>query len=128
MVVSTMRQSALDYRFAVYAYCVMPNHFHTLLIGLESSSELLGLVAQFKAATADGYRTRSGGELRQKKFHDRILRINDNNADVAGYIWMNPVRQGLCSDPADWEFSGDFKSDHPAVVDVHNEWAPPWRR
>jgi hypothetical protein len=39
------------------------------------------------------YRKRSRGTLWQKKFHDHILRPR-GNAAVAGYVWMNPVREG----------------------------------
>jgi putative transposase len=128
LVVEMLRDVSFEYRFAVYVYCVMPNHLHALVIGLDRSSNMMNVVEHFKKVTNEFHRKLRGSDLWQKKFYDRILRDSDPNGDVANYIWMNPVRQDLCVKPEDWEFSGSFKNDHPGYVYVDTDWKPPWRR
>jgi len=128
IVVKMLRESSFEYRFAVYVYCVMPDHLHALLIGLDRGSNMMNLVEHFKKVSNDFHRNVHGKELWQKKFYDRILRESDPNGDVANYIWMNPVRKGLCATPEEWEFSGSFKSDYPGYVHADVDWKPPWRR
>ena len=94
-----LREQSIAQRFEVHAYCVMPDHFHGLFAGLDLASDLLVFVKNLKQITTHGYQNSSHGTLWQKKFYDHILRERDNAAGVAGYIWMNPVRKGLCNDP-----------------------------
>ena len=101
-IVENMRKQSVAYRFVVYAYCVMPDHVHMLLIGLDSASNLLGFMRNFKQATAHDYLQHFHGTLWQKKFYDHILRHRDSSIAVAGYIWMNPVRKGLCEDAREY--------------------------
>ncbi len=99
--IENLREQWIAFRFAVHAYCVMPDHFHGLLSGSEPTSDLLAFVKNFKGTTSNEYQRRYHRVLWQKKFYDHILREGDNAANVAGYIWMNPVRSGLCVNPRD---------------------------
>src|SRR6266704_5083306 len=71
--IDCVRKEAQASRFAVHAFCVMPDHFHALVQGLDRSSDLW--------------------------------------ERVAWYIWMNPVRKGLCAHAQDYPFSGSFTMD-----------------
>jgi REP element-mobilizing transposase RayT len=42
-------------RFAVHAYCVMPDHFHALMEGVAPESDLLLFVQNFKQASSLDY-------------------------------------------------------------------------
>jgi putative transposase len=122
------RGHAGAYRFAVHAYCVMPDHFHLLAVGLEPASDLLGFVKNVKQTSSREYLKKSGQQLWQKKFYDRILRERDNFDGVAAYIWMNPVRKGLCADARDYPFSGSFVVDWKKIVRPLESWMPEWKR
>jgi hypothetical protein len=65
--------------------------------------------------------------LWQKKFYDRILRERDSFDGVAGYIWMNPVRKGLCSDPREYPYSGSFAVDWKKMMRPLESWVPEWK-
>lgn len=105
----------------------MPDHFHVLVTGLEPASDVLAFVKNFKLTTSLGYRARFGKELWQKKFYDHILRRKDNVMRVASYIWMNPVRQGLCTDPEDYPYSGSFEMGWKKGVLRGATWTPDWK-
>ncbi len=117
----------MAYRFAVHAYCVMPNHFHGLFCGIEPTSNLTGFVKNLKQTTGYEYQEQFHGALWQKKFYDHILRPRDNPAGVATYIWMNPVRKGLCRDPREYAYSGSFVVDWKKAISPAESWTPDWK-
>jgi REP-associated tyrosine transposase len=125
--VDELREEAAAYRFAVYAYCVMPEHLHALANGLDPMSDLLAFVKNLKQKTDHEYRVRFHRDLWQKKFYDRILRKNDSVNRVAGYIWMNPVRKGMCADPREYPYSGSFAVDWKKDFAPIETWVPPWK-
>jgi putative transposase len=125
--IKNLRGQAIAFRFAVHAYCVMPDHFHGLFSGLEPSSDLLAFVKNLKGTTSNEYRRKTEQDLWQKKFYDHILREDDNAVRVAGYIWMNPVRKGLCVDPREYPYSGSFVRDWMKEVMPVESWVPSWK-
>jgi hypothetical protein len=106
----------------------MPDHFHALVQGIEPSSDLLHFLKVLKQKTAFQYRHRLVEALWQKKFYDHMVRSQTSLGQVAWYIWMNPVRKGLCERPEDYPFSGSFTLDWHAVARPSNPWQPIWRR
>ncbi|MFY9688765.1 MAG: transposase [Candidatus Acidiferrales bacterium] len=125
--IEILRQQSTAHGFAVRAYCVMPDHFHVLVTGLDPASDLLAFVKNLKLTTSLEYRTRFGRTLWQKKFYDYILRRNDNAMRVAAYIWMNPVRKGLCTDPEQYPHSGSFVMDWKKKALPVEIWTPNWK-
>jgi putative transposase len=123
-----LRERSIAHHFAVHAYCVMPDHVHVLVFGLDPRSDLVEFMADLKHRTTHAYRQQTGGLLWQKRFYDRILR-NDESVDaVAGYIWMNPVRKGLCAAPQDYPHSGSFVIDWKKGFLPASEWLPEWKK
>jgi putative transposase len=141
--IEALRKQAGAHRFAVGAYCAMPDHLHALVTGLEPTSDLLSFVKHFKQSTAREYGGRrqrrppekQGGRYKttfqtvlwQKKFYDHILRPRDNADGVAGYIWFNPVRKGLCMDPREYPYSGSFMFDWTKAIIAAKAWIPEWK-
>jgi REP element-mobilizing transposase RayT len=105
----------------------MPNHFHFLGEGLSPSSDLLNFVLTLKLKTSRTYRQRISAPLWQKKFFDHILRENDSPELVAWYIWLNPVRKGLCAQPNAYPFSGALTTAIPRLHPSTSTWHPPWK-
>jgi len=123
-----LREAAAANAFAVRAYCLMPDHVHLLLEGLQPSSDLVVLVNHLKASTAFDEKQRSGQALWQRYFYDHVLRPGDSPEAVAGYIWMNPVRKGLCTRSEDYPFSGSFTDDWARWKRIERAlWIPPWK-
>ncbi len=115
--------------FAIFAYCFMPDHLHFLTAGVREDSDLLRFAKGFKQRSGYLFRQRTGERLWQKKYYDHILRANERWEAVAWYIWMNPVRGGLCARPEDWSFSGSFTVDWLKLLAPPEElWTPPWKK
>ena len=124
--IETLRQQSKDFQFAVHAYCVMPDHVHLLLSGTDTQSDLLAFIKHFKHTTTYA-RNKNRRDLWQKKYYDHILRERDSVTGVAGYIFMNPVRKGICRDPRDYPYSGLFTTDWKKQFVTAPEWVPDWK-
>jgi len=125
--IEILRQQSTAHHFAVHAYSVMPDHLHALVSGLATASDLLAFVKNLKLTTSIEYRTRFRKTLWQKKFYDHILRPKDNAMRIAGYIWMNPVRKGLCEHPEQYPHSGSFTMDWKKGLSPLETWTPDWK-
>ncbi|HTU34642.1 MAG TPA: transposase [Candidatus Acidoferrum sp.] len=116
--------------FLVHAYCVMPDHVHFLAAGAKDTSNLTKFVEGFKQETAVEFARRTRSELWQFKYYDHALRLTDSADGVAWYIWLNPVRKGLCRRPVEYPFEGSFSAvgmkmlSSAAAID----WVPPWKK
>jgi putative transposase len=126
--IERLRSISTIYRFSIYAYCVMPDHFHALVKGLEDASNLLRFIKNLKQITSDEYKKDHTGDLWQKKFYDHILRKHDRADAVAGYIWMNPVRARLCAAPQEYPYSGSFVLDWKKGLGPVESWIPEWKK
>jgi putative transposase len=115
------------HHFAVNAYCVMPDHVHALIQGMEVTSDLFVFVERFKQKTAYEFRKKFRCGLWQKKFYDHILRSDDPTESVALFIWMNPVRAGLCAEPQGYLFSGSFVRDWKKLISPAKLGQPSWK-
>ena len=122
-----LREKSDLHHFAVNAYCVMPDHVHALIRGMELTSDLFVFVERFKQKTGYEFRKKFRCALWQKKFHDHILRSDDPAKSVALYIWMNPVRAGLCAEPQEYPFNGSFVMDWKKLISPATLWTPSWK-
>lgn len=87
----------------LYAWCIMPNHVHLLV----RDEDIVQLVRLFKGRmTPTAHALNSKRPLWQRSFYDHGLRREESLAEVAKYIWENPVRAGIVDDPADYSWSG----------------------
>jgi REP element-mobilizing transposase RayT len=91
----------------LYAYCLMPDHLH-LLLRLGAGNQSLGVIIGVRK----GYTTKQSrglgytGALWQTRFHDHILRKNEDARQIAEYIRQNPVRAGLVALPEEYPWGG----------------------
>jgi putative transposase len=126
--ISCLKITAERRRFGVHAFCVMPDHFHALFEGIAPESDLLLFVQNFKQASSRKYAKFHGAPLWQKKFYDHILRPKDSPEAVSWYIWMNPVRKGLCTQPTQYLFSGSFTEEWQKKLQPRELWVPTWKK
>ncbi len=118
----------------VEAYCFMskidlrPDHLHLLISGKGETTDCLRFMSVFKQHSAHAFRARTGERLWQPRYYDHILRDSERWEAVGWYIWMNPVRKGLCTRPDDWPFSGSQTQDWKRLLKPPKElWPPPWK-
>src|ERR1700687_100659 len=98
---------------AVHAYCFMPDHVHLLLQGLEPFSALSHFVKSVKQTSGFHIKQQTHFPVWQRFFYDHILRPEEPSDAVAWYIWMNPVRAGICLDFRDYPHSRSLTSLWP---------------
>ena len=123
-----LAEVAEDLGFLVHAWCVMPDHVHLLVEGATAASDLLAFAKDLKQKTAYAAKRTSRLELWQPRFYDHILRPTDSLDRVAWYIWMNPVRKGLCAEPEQYPFSGSSTVEWKRKQRPIGEWNPPWKQ
>jgi len=93
-------------RYFALAWCVMPNHVHTL-IHVRPGFALPAIVQGWKSYTSKAANKVLGrtGEFWQSDYFDTFARDDEQCAWFARYIECNPVAAGLCSNPMEYRFS-----------------------
>jgi putative transposase len=125
--VTELLKSAAKESFAIHAYCVMPDHVHFLVEGLIEACDLVRFISLFKQQTAFYYKKKISRKLWQSSYYDHILRKAVATDAVAWYIWLNPVRKGLCLAPQDYPLSGSLTLDWRSRCSSVPTWVPPWK-
>jgi REP element-mobilizing transposase RayT len=77
-------EGARETAFAVLAVCVMPDHWHALLMPLRSGNALGAVVRSAKGKAAARLRALSAtGRIWQRQFYDHVVRADENLRQVA---------------------------------------------
>lgn len=128
-IIGQLRKHADDCEFGVHAYCLMPDHVHVLAAAAADSSDLVKFIEAFKQQTAVEFAWRTRRRLWQFKYYDRILRGADSAERVAWYIWLNPVRKGLCKEPREFPWLGSLTTAGAKILKgaPAAQWIPPWK-
>ena len=94
------------YDVSLFAYCLMPNHYHLLVRQEEGGSVRLFLQTTFNAyAQAFNTITRHRGTLFQGRAKGKEVESDEYALRVCRYIHRNPVKAKLVTNAAEWEFS-----------------------
>ena len=70
----------------------MPDHLHLLLEGITEEADLREAVRAWKQRTGYDWKARSGPQLWQPGFHDRVLREHDDTRSVV----LEPCLEVTC--------------------------------
>jgi putative transposase len=99
-------ETRLDWK--VWKVCFMPDHVHLLLSPIADPDQQLSRFMQRWKTSAKLRLNQNGteGEIWQREFFDRLLRSNEKLSEKWAYVRDNPVRAGLCNDPAKYPFAG----------------------
>ena len=94
-----------DLGLDVWAYCLMPNHVHLVVVPEEQHSlaRCLGKVHR-KYALRINHRYGWRGHLWQERFYSFVM-DEDHLLAAVRYTELNPVRAGLCEQPDAWPWS-----------------------
>ena len=90
----------------VWAYCLMPNHVHWVLVPEheDSLASLFRMVHRHYTRRIN-FREHWRGHLWQERFHSFVMDESYLLATVR-YTEMNPVRAGLCAKPDEYPYLG----------------------
>ena len=105
-------------------YCLMPDHLHLILMGLQKDSDQLNAVAFL--------RTHLKPALTPAKFqhqpHDHVLAEKERKrgafAAICYYLLDNPIRAGLVNNARDWPHLGAIIPGYPKGNPLDAEFWP----
>jgi REP element-mobilizing transposase RayT len=100
-------------RYALHAWCVMPNHVHTLFTP-EAGFKMSQIVSSWKSFTANkcNQALNRTGKLWEREPFDRHIRNEQHYRNAIAYIENNPVKAGLGEKPVDWRWSSARRRSH----------------
>ena len=93
-------------RFAVLAYCFMPDHLHLLVEGLDEHSNLRRFAKLSKQRSGAAHALARKGRLWQEGYWEKVLRTDEDPRRVVQYILENPVRASLARTAREYPFAG----------------------
>ena len=115
----------------VWAYCLMPNHVHFVIVPRHQNSLVLLFKEAHRRYTRKiNLRKNWRGHLWQERFHSLVLDEQHLNATVR-YVELNPVAAELCERPQEWRWSSvhaHLKANDDELVSVgpmlerHPDW------
>jgi len=97
-------------------YCLMPNHFHLMIITNEHTNDLnllnkgIGVLLRSYTRAINNQQARTGSLFQQQTKAKELIDKNNNStisyaSICAHYIHQNPLRANLATDLAQWKFS-----------------------
>lgn len=93
------------YRFSIYAYCLMPNHFHLSIRTRKIS------VSKIMSSLATSYamyfnrKYNHFGSVFQNRFKSILIEHDAYFIQLSQYIYLNPLKAGFVTDPILYKFS-----------------------
>ncbi|MBI5465523.1 transposase [Candidatus Gottesmanbacteria bacterium] len=93
-------------KFFLYAYVLMPNHFH-LLLEPTARGTITKIMQTINTAYTMYFNKKYShvGHVFQGRFHSIIVEKEPYLLEVSRYIHLNPVRAGLVTKPEDYSWS-----------------------
>jgi len=94
-------------RYELLAWCVMPNHVHSVLKPANNWSleKILHSWKSFTASEANRFLERKGETFWQHESYDHMVRDENDLQHCVTYTEENPVKARLCKKPEDWLWS-----------------------
>ena len=120
-------ESAEKYEVPLFAYCLMPNHWH-LLLEAPTGEILIKMLQRFSSVHARAIRRKlknqGTGAVYQSRFRAHAVQKNEAFLKVRSYIEQNPVKAGLCSKPEDWAWGSANKKVKKIGLAEPKLWLP----
>ncbi len=101
---SLLEEATRRYRVYCTAYCLMGNHYH---LALETRDGLSAAMHYLNGRYAREFNLRHGftGHLFERRFISVRVETDWQLLELGRYIVLNPIRAGLCAEPAEWRWS-----------------------
>jgi REP element-mobilizing transposase RayT len=108
------------YRFNLYAYCLMPNHYHLLIETLQPN--LSKIMQYINTSYTVYYNTKRNkvGHLFQGRFKSIMIDEDEYFLELTRYIHLNPVKAKMVETPENYKWSsygGYLKPKHNKYID-----------
>jgi len=93
------------YPFTLYAYVLLPNHFHLLLETKEVTLSRIMLSLLTRYVKLFNQRYRRVGHLFQGRYKAILCQKDAYLLELVRYLHLNPVRAKLVNSPSEWFWS-----------------------
>ena len=99
-------------KYKIIAWCIMPNHVHTLIEVFNgiSLSEIIHSWKSYSANQINKLLNRTG-QVWMMEYFDRYIRDYEHFDKVVNYIHNNPVKAGLVKYPSEYRWSSAYEGD-----------------
>ena len=114
-------------RYQLFAFVVMPNHVHVLLLPHLPLEKITQGIKGFTSHAINLLQGQRGRTLWLDESFDHWLRTQDEFLRAIRYIESNPVKAGLCAAPEQWvASSASWRLRYPWVLgeSFRPEWKP----
>ena len=130
--VNLMKEAKIRYAIKIFAYCVMPNHFHIVVMPHQSedlSKWMQWLLTSHVRRFHMHYGT--SGHIWQGRYKSFLIQKDSHLLTVLKYVESNPLRAGLVNSANNWLWSSHGESIHKGghslideiPVELPKEWS-----
>lgn len=106
-IIDCLKEEKVKAGVKIFAFCLMPDHFHMLISPGDSGVNISGFIGSFKSkATRIGWKYGIKKKMWQGRFYEHVVRPNEPLNGVCEYILNNPVRKNLIANWKDYKFCG----------------------
>ena len=127
-----LREARELFAVHLYAYCLMPNHFHLVVHveNLEAISAYMHYVEREHACDLRRcYRSKGHGHVFQRRYWNDTVESDGRLIRLIRYVEANPIRARLVSAPEHWEWSSFWDREtgerdllHPTPYGLPRDW------
>ncbi len=102
---NVLTQVAAKHSWSIHAYCLMSNHYHLVVKTFEPS--ISRGMQRLNSIYAQWFNWRYGecGHVFQGRFYSDLVETDAHFLEACRYVVLNPVRAGICDDPAAYRWS-----------------------
>jgi putative transposase len=128
-----LREAREQFGVDLYAYCLMPNHFHLVArtTGLDQISAYMHFVQREHACDLRRcWRSKGHGHVFQRRYWSRVVEGDGYLMTLMRYVEANPFRAGLIDRTGSWEWSSlwDRETGERDLLQPSGLWLPDdWR-
>src|SRR3989344_1494867 len=100
-----LERFSTSFHYDIYAYCILPNHFHLLLRTHSTSLSKIMQVLMTAYTMYANKKYQRVGHIFQGRFHSIVVEKETYLLQVFRYIHLNPVEAGLADAPENYPWS-----------------------
>jgi len=108
-------QAHNKFKVKIYAYCIMPNHWH-LVVSPEEDGEMSRFMQWLTLTHTQRYhvfhKTIGFGHLYQGRYKSFPVQTNESFSQLVRYVERNPVRANLVRKAENWQWSSLWRREY----------------
>ena len=128
MMLKYLKEASEKTSSEIWAYCLMPNHIHLLLVPkVEHGLGRCLHLSTFRYAQYFNKKYARTGRLWQNRYYSSIVEVETYLWAVARYIETNPLRSGLVKSPEEWRWSSasfHLNGTPDELIKETSDWLP----